>query len=181
MTVRLYRNPVIRIPSTGEWLFQAESFATEYVQIKKSDPEQQRRIHRWAESWWLCTRAFVWYFEGEFERLHDRALKSGWTPSEILHIGKHTYHLTTSQVHEKWNFGPTSTGAVPKGLLPRSKASIFVMSCLVVPDVDIIGWVTREELLRSSEGKRHIIRESAAHPMRKAPGLARRDKRGWYV
>ena len=182
MTVRIYKHQIVRIPLPSQWLFQAAEFAADYSKKKdQSDDDKAHRILRWAETWYLCTSAFVWYYGGDFEAIAERALKTGWTPSVILRAGQNKYHLTTTQVHDEWCFGSKTSGVVPQKLFARSKADIFVMSCLMVPDVDIIGWLSKEELAGALEGTRFSIKETVCRPIKECPGLAKRDKHNWYV
>lgn len=181
MVVRIYRNLAVRVPVPSDWLLLAERFSREYVGRKGDAGDAARRIARWSETWYLCTSAFVWYYGGDFQTLVERALDTGWTPSEVLTVGRHRFHLTTSQTHERWNFGPTVSGVVPRKMFDRSKADIVVVSVLNVPDVDIVGWFRREEMGTMLEGQRYILREGMSRPMAECPGLRDRDKNRWYV
>jgi hypothetical protein len=176
---------VIRIRVPPDWLFHATTFAASYAHLKQQkspgNPDKIAGIQRWAETWYLCTQAFVRYYGGDFQKIEQRTLSSGWTPSVVMKAGQHKYHLTTTQLHETWCFGSSTSGAVPAKLFDKSKADIFVMSCLVIPDVDIVGWVRKEELSGALEGYRYFIREPMCHPMATCPGLAKRDKNNWYM
>jgi hypothetical protein len=181
VAVRIYHNPIVRVPVPSDWLFHAEHFAREYVNKKGGDSEANRKIGRWAETWYLCTFAFTWYYGAEFQPLADRALRTGWTPSEVLTVGKNVFHLTTSTIHEKWNFGSTVSGTVSKKMFDHSKATIVVVSVLNVPDVDIVGWFDRNEMTTLLEGTRYVLNENVSRPMTECPGLKDRDRNKWYA
>jgi len=185
MTVKIYRAPVIRVPLPPEWLFSAQTFAKEYSEGGRNqnnkDEELKNRIRRWSETWYLCTCAFVWYFGGDVKAVIEQTLRTGWTPSIVLETENNKFYCTTASVHEEWCFGSKTTGTMSQKQFARSKAGIFVMTALVVPDVDIIGWLPNKEFENHLEGKRQVIRETTCRPMMECPDIGERDTRRWYV
>jgi hypothetical protein len=175
--IRIYQHPVIRVPLQGLWLLDAERFAKSYVE-KKEKPF----LRNWIETWYLCTRAFLWYYDAleEWGRIEQKALNTGWTPLETLRINKHTFYVTTSAARDAKGLGSDLEGRIPRKAFDRSHGTHFVLTNLVVPDVDIVGWFPRDAVSGYLRDWTYFLPERDCLSMRDIPGLPSRDKRLSY-
>lgn len=183
MYIRVYRDPVIRFPLPQTFLQDAENIGAHYA-AKTKKPE----LVKWFQTWYLCARAFTYYYHATdlagYEAwcpIEQKARASGWPDYELMKINDNVFHVVTCAAREDYSYGHTLSGRVSSGIFNRSKGKIFVLAALDIPDVDIVGWCTREEIVKTLQRGAFYLKEVNCKPMSECPGLARRDNKNWYM
>lgn len=178
--VRIYRNPVVRVPIPSDWIREVEMFSKGHCE-RKGDFTFQR----WIETWYLSTKAVMFYYcdnwEDRWKSIVERVTRTGWAIHEPMTRGSNKYYIASSVTHEKFGYGPTFSARCSTKMFERSKATIFLLVALDLPDVDIVGWMTKGEVAKQKQARGYILSEPVTNPMTECPGLASKDNKKWYM
>jgi hypothetical protein len=172
-----YHNKPISITADPKWL--------DWVQQYLADSLEQhggiiKRRERDLKAYKLATIAFALRY-GLMEQWEKKQLKpSPWPAWVDFEVGDHKIRVVAVSGDVQGNktqlpqFGYRVNGRVWKREYESGNHTLYVLAVWWAPFVDLIGWLTREELTNFPAPWGYGLQEPAVHPMETIPIAALR-------
>jgi hypothetical protein len=157
-----YKHRPIQILVQPEWIDWVYQYSNDLVSAEGEDVERRLRDIR---GYKLATIAFAHYY-GLTEQWEKKQVKLSIWPAWVdFEVSRHRIRIVNVCANEFDQLGYKINGKIWRREIESGSHDIYILTSWWAPYVDLIGWLTPNEVMRFPAPWGYSIQEPAVHSM----------------
>jgi hypothetical protein len=168
MALKTYRNPAqsyLILPDQLLWSQRYVSAAIDAARRAGKEPRNVKSSGRRLKLHQLCCIAFAATYGLQEQFVQQHTKMKVWPPDTDFVIGDKHIRIVGVAAMEAKNFGATLSGRIWDNDFNKGRNTHYVLASWFPPYVDLVGWMSREDLIHMKERNWYTIQEANLRAM----------------